>query len=130
MIKKDFREDIYLLDWTLIISEKKEDEKEIIKLLKKVNCEVDGISDANGFTLHRNWQFIIILNVWKKNMKDLVYLLSVIRHEVHYLCADVYDAIGEDSKILDSESFLYFNDYIFRKILNTKAFRKVLDKIK
>lgn len=130
MIKKVFYEKMYQFNWTLIVLEKKKDERKVIKFLKKLDCEFEGITEANGWSLHRNGECIIILNAWKDSMKGLTYLLSIVRHEVHHLCADIFDNIGENANILDSETFLYFNDYIFRKILDSKAFGKVVDKLK
>lgn len=99
------------------IVRKNKDFKKLAKKLDSLNIDFDleNFKSCLGCTLEVGYgESLILINTKRKN--DLVTNLATIRHEVHHASSALYRFIGEKIERLDSEAFLYLNDYLFEEI--------------
>ena len=116
----EFKEELYPFSWKLIIIESKDEIK--TKLSDAIDSiEIESISiieDGDGWTIVNNNVGVVIINKWLFNIGDFIKFITTIRHEVHHLSAGVFTHICEEIDRLDNETFLYLNDYFFKRILS------------
>ena len=137
MKKYKFHNDTYDFDLILLIfdyKKKKECEK-VHKILIDANVDnsnaYDLIKTSKGFAVGASPYYIVIdEDCFKKYKNPTVNIITTLQHECGHIRQFVLDGISEEVKNTDSEVYLRISDWCFKKCLNSKFFKKLLNPMK
>lgn len=112
----------YTIDFLLVESIENSEKSIITKHLTKLKTGLRSkdldLTECLGKCIeYNNNNTLIVIN--KHRLKSLEEFLVTLRHEVHHASANVFSYIEEEIYSLDTETFLYLNDYIMLEILKT-----------